>query len=142
MIIEGFYKKDGKFWISEIPTIDFMDQGTTKKECLTFTASAIKDLVEVDGFEVTIKDNGHGHFVLSSNMPRVLLLFILKRIRESRGLSIREAAKKLGHKSHTEYARHESGKTKVGAEVLGTYLSGLSDDAFALSIVKTDKVAG
>jgi hypothetical protein len=40
MKLVGNYFKDEKFWIAEIPFVNFMDQGRSKSECLAHISSA------------------------------------------------------------------------------------------------------
>lgn len=134
MKLQGHYYKDGKFWISEIPFISLMDQGTTKAKSLDMIKSSIEELLGNAKLKCQISDLGNGEFVVSSNNVKLLTCFVLKRIRESQGLSIREVSSKLGHKSHTEYARHESGKTAMTVETFNDYVESLTDKELVIKI--------
>lgn len=127
MKIEGRYFKDGKFWISEIPLISLMDQGKSKTESLKMIKSAVEELMHESGLKCTLDDTGDGEFLLSSQDTKLLGCFVLKRMREAHGLSIREMSAKLRHKSHTEYARHESGKTAMTLETFNHYIEVLTE---------------
>jgi predicted RNase H-like HicB family nuclease/DNA-binding XRE family transcriptional regulator len=126
MKLEGTYKKDGKFWISEIPFIQFMDQGISKKECLAMVKSAIETLVNKKGFSCEVEDVGEGQFLLSSDDTGMLASFIFKRLRESNGLTIRDMAKRLHLKSPTSYARHENGHTAITMDKFGEYVHAIT----------------
>lgn len=134
MKLPGKYYKDGKFWITEIPVIDFMDQGKTKAEALKLAGEAIALLVNKKGFTCKVHDDGDGEFILSSDDTGALLSFILKRMREAKGLSIRDVREVLGTKSHTEYARHESGKTSMTIDKFTSYVKAISKKDVVLSI--------
>lgn len=134
MKLQGNYFKDGNFWLSEIPLIDFMDQGKTKKECLTLVKSAIEALVNVPGFKVEVEDCNDGTFLLSSSDNKVLLSFVLRRLRESKGMSIRDVADKLGLKSHTEYARHEKGEVALTMDKFNKYVNAISEKDIVIRI--------
>lgn len=99
MKLLGNYFKDGKFWIAETPFVNFMDQDRSKSECLAQISSAIEELINVSEFDCSIQDLGNGEFVLSSENTKLLSCFILKRLREAEGISIREMSKRLGIKS-------------------------------------------
>lgn len=134
MKLQGTYSKDGKFWLSEIALIDLMDQGKTKAGSLKMIKEAVELLINKDGFTCEVKDLGHGEFILSSNDAKTLISFVLKRLRESEGLTIREVGERLGHRSHTEYARHESGQTAMTFETFNKYVSAISNKDLVLKI--------
>jgi hypothetical protein len=126
MKLQGKYYKDGGFWIAEVPFIQLMDQGRTKRECLGMIAASIKDLIGNSGLQLEVDDHGAGVFSLSSPDAQAYAAFILRRLREAHGLTIREVAEALGMKSHTEYARHESGKTGMTIENFNRYVKALT----------------
>lgn len=134
MKLLGNYYKDGNFWISEIPFISLMDQGKTKASSLKMIKSAIEELMKESKLKCEIVDIGSGRFVLSSKDVKLLTCFVLKRIREAQGLSMREVATKLGLKSHTEYARHESGLTAMTVETFNRYIEALTDKELVIQI--------
>lgn len=134
MKLKGNYYKDGSWWLAEIPSIQYLEQGKTKSELFELVKSGIQLLMEDTPFKCTVEDQGEGEFILSSDNPRVMGCFIIKRLREAQGLSIREVAQKLGHKSHTEFARHESGKTAMTLETFNKYVQALSDKDIVILI--------
>ena len=132
--LQGKYYKDGKYWISEIPFIYLMDQGKTKSESLKMIRSSVEELMTNSGFECQIEDKGDGEFVLSSENVKLLTCFVLRRLREAQGLSIREVSALLKHKSHTEYARHEAGTTAMTLETFNRYIEALTDKELVIQI--------
>ena len=134
MKLQGRYFKDGKFWISEIPFISLMDQGKTKSESLKMIRSSVEELMFDFGLKCEIEDIGNGEFVLSSENVKLLTCFVLRRLREAQGLSIRDVSSKLKHKSHTEYARHESGVTAMTLETFNRYIEVLTDKELVIKI--------
>ncbi len=134
MKLLGTYSKEGKFWISEIPFINMMDQGKTKIESLKMMKASVEELINQDAFSCQVEDLGHNEFVISSNDSKTLCCFILRRLREGRGLSIREVANQLGNKSHTEYARHETGKTAMTFETFNHYVEIISEKELLIKI--------
>lgn len=134
MKIKGRYYKDGTWWLAEIPSLNYMDQGRSKAELLKMLKSGIELLMAETPFKCLIEDLGDGEFILASDNVKVMSCFILKRLRESQGLSIREVASRLGHKSHTEFARHESGQTAMTLETFNKYIEALSDKELIIQI--------
>ena len=114
----GKVYKDGKFWLAEVPILDAMTQGHTKKDAFTMVKDLLETLVNRPGFTVTVHPGKHGEFEVSSNDPRGLISLLLRRQREKSGLSLSEAAERLGAKSRNAYARYEQGISMPGLEKL------------------------
>jgi len=114
MKLEGKVFKDGKFWLSEVPILDLMTQGTSKSDAIDMMASAIKDLAEErKGLKISIESTEGQTFVLGTNNPDKLISLILKRQREKEGLSIADVVNRLGFSSRNAYARYETSKVKL-----------------------------
>ena len=105
----GKVYKDGKFWLAEVPLLDAMTQGHTRKEAFVMVADLLESLVNRPGFSVTVHPGKHGDFEVSSTDSRRLISLFLRRQRERSGLSLSEAATRLGAKSRNAYARYEQG---------------------------------
>ena len=110
MLFKGKIWKDGRQWLVEVPLLDVMTQGRTKKEALEMIKDAIEELVNRKRFSVRVYPGKHGDFEIGSDSPLIVAL-LLKRQREMRGLSLAEMVKRLGQKSKTAYARYEQGKS-------------------------------
>ncbi len=134
MRLVGNYYKDGKFWLCELPFIQLMDQGRTKKECLIMIKDAIEILINDKEFKCEVTELGNGKFAVGTSQVKTLAAFVVRRLREAQGLTIREAGTLLGMKSHTEYARHESGKVAMNMETFNRYVEVLSSKEITLQI--------
>ena len=77
-----------------------------------------ESLVNRQGFKVTVHPGKHGDFEVSANDPRLLIILFLRRQREKSGLSLSEAAERLGAKSRNAYARYERGTSMPSLEKL------------------------
>lgn len=110
--------KDGKFWLAEVPLLDAMTQGHTRKEAFLMAKDLLESLANRPGFSVTVHPGKHGDFEVSSNDSRGLISLFLRRQREKSGLSLSEAAKRLGAKSRNAYARYERGTSMPSIEKL------------------------
>jgi hypothetical protein len=109
MRLHGRLYKDGKFWLAEVPMLDAMTQGRTRKEALVMVIDLVETLANRPGFAVQVHAGKHGAFEVSATDTRGLLSLVLRRQREGRGLSLAEAAARLGAKSRNAYARYERG---------------------------------
>lgn len=110
--------KDGKFWLAELPLLDAMTQGHTRKEAYAMVEDLLESLANRSGFKVTVHPGKQDDFEVSSNDPRVLISLFLRRQRERSGLSLSEAAERLGAKSRNAYARYERGTSMPSLEKL------------------------
>ncbi len=127
MRFEGRIWKDGKHWLVEIPVLNAMTQGRTKKEAFDMAADLVETLVNVKGFTVQVHPFQGDNFELSSNNPRLMLALMLKRQRQRHGLSLAQVARKLKASSRNSYARYEQGLSMPTVEKLAELLSAVSD---------------
>ncbi len=114
----GKVYKDGKFWLAEVPLLDAMTQSHTRKGAFVMVKDLLETLVNRPGFSVTVHPGKHGDLEVSSNDPRGLISLFLRRQRERSGLSLSEAAVRLGAKSRNAYARYERGTSMPSLEKL------------------------
>ncbi len=82
MRFQGQVYKDGKFWLAEIPMLDAMTQGYTKKEAYVMVKDLIETLVNRSEFSVEVHPVKHGTFEVSSSDTRVMISLMLRRQRE------------------------------------------------------------
>ena len=114
----GKVYKDGKFWLAEIPLLDAMTQGHTRKEAFVMVKDMVESLVNRPHFSITVHQGKRGNFEISANDSRWLISLFLRRQRERSGLSLSEAAARLGAKSRNAYARYERGTSMPSLEKL------------------------
>jgi len=122
MRFSGRIYKDGKFWIAEIPILDLMTQGRTKKEAYEMVADMLETIVNKDGFKVNVFKGSDNTFEVGSLESRYLTGLLLQRKREISGLSLSEVASRLGASSHNTYARYEQGRSVPTLEKLNNLL--------------------
>lgn len=128
MRLAGRVFKVGKYWAIEVPILDVVTQGHTKKEAYEMIADAIESLVNKKGFKVEVFPGKGPYFELGSTDLLTLTAFLLRRQRMKQGLTLVEVAKRLGAKSHNTYARYEQGKSIPTIEKFNKLLSALSPD--------------
>lgn len=109
MRFAGRLTKEGKFWLAEVPLLDAMTQGRTRKEALDMVADLVETLANREGFKIEVHAEGRGDFEISASEPRYMTALMLRRQRETAGLSLAQAAERLGVKSRNAYARYERG---------------------------------
>lgn len=123
MELEGTLKKDGKFWIIEIPSLNLMTQGKTKKEALEMIVDAVAGLAECyfesemeESMVIQATEYEKGVIGLSATDSKILLALSLRRQREKSGSTVRQAAERLGSSSPNAYAQYERGDRNFSIE--------------------------
>jgi predicted RNase H-like HicB family nuclease len=128
MRLSGHIYKSGKQWIAEVPLLEAMTQGHTRKEAFEMIADWVETMVEHRGFSVAVHSGPNGQFEISSNDPQRLIALLLRRQRERTGLSIAEAAKRFGSRSPSAYARYERGESLTSLRKLDELLYAIAPD--------------
>ena len=125
MELEGKVWKDpdSSWWLVEIPFLDVMTQGKTRKEALAMIKDAVMELLK-DSYESFLDE----HFILTVNRyedgviglgasdDKVLFALGLKRQRLRSGSTIRDVSRRLKSKSPNAYARYERAQTRPSIE--------------------------
>ena len=125
MKFQGNILKDGKFWLANIPFLELMTQGSSKKELLLMVEDLFITLANSKGFEVNVKCTKEGILEVGSNDNKIMVGLLLKRKRELANLTIQEVATRLGSNSKNAYARYEQGKTLPSIDKLQELLSAI-----------------
>ncbi|MCY3838407.1 MAG: helix-turn-helix domain-containing protein [Gammaproteobacteria bacterium] len=127
MRLIGNVYEDGKFWLAEVPLLDAMTQGRTKREALEMAKDLVESLANRPGFSAVVHPGKGGDFEVSSTDVRGMIGLVLRRQRERSGLSLAQAAQRLGVKSRNAYARYEHGTSVPTVEKLGQLIKAVSD---------------
>lgn len=109
MRFQGKLYKQGRFWLAEVPVFDAMTQGRSRKEALEMIADWFVSMVDRARFTVDISRIGRDEFEVASSDAGTMISLLLQRQRQKSGLSLAEAARRLGAKSRNAYARYEQG---------------------------------
>lgn len=134
MRFSGRVFKVGRFWAIEVPVLEVVTQGHTRKEAFEMIADAIETLVNKPGFRVRVYKRRDEYFEIDANDQAVLIAFLLKRQRVKNGVTLAEVATRMGAKSHNSYARYEQGLSVPTVEKFAALLAAVSPDKdFVLS---------
>jgi len=126
MRFEGKLTRDGRFWLAEIPLLEAMTQGRSKKEALTMIGDWLETMVNKHGFRAEVHPQGGDEFEVSSNDTAAMTALLLRRIRTASGKSLREVASRLGASSRNAYARYERGEVVPTLEKLDALVKAAS----------------
>ncbi|HEX4840398.1 MAG TPA: type II toxin-antitoxin system HicB family antitoxin [Rhabdochlamydiaceae bacterium] len=123
MELEGKVWKDGKFWLVEVPILDAMTQGKSKKEALKMIEDSLGGLIESYFEDRSAKKLGVRAFLreddvigITAKDAKILLSLSLIKQREKSNSTIREVAERLGSKSPNSYAQYEKARVSVTLE--------------------------
>src|SRR5258706_13183428 len=67
MTFSGNVYRDGRFWLAEIPALDAMTQGRTRKRALEMAADWLETMVNRHGFRAEVCPRKGGTFEISGN---------------------------------------------------------------------------
>jgi predicted RNase H-like HicB family nuclease len=126
MRFEGRLVHDGQHWLAEIPVLDGMTQGRTRKEALTMAADWLETMADREGFRAEVHPGSNNEFEISGSDPAAMTALLLRRRREASGSSLAEVASRLGASSRNAYARYERGETVPTVEKLDALLKAVS----------------
>ena len=115
--------KNGGLWLVEVPALDLMTQGRTRREALEMIADAIEGFVDKRGFRADVHTGPDDTIEVGSTDTAALTALFLRRRRQASGLTLAEVAARLGARSHNAYARYEQGRSVPTVEKLVELLS-------------------
>jgi len=128
MRFQGKVSRDGKWWLAEIAVFDAMTQGRTRKEALEMIVDWFVTLADRRGFSVQVHQTGKHDFEVSSDDARTMISLLLQRQRQKSGLTLAQAAERLGVRSRNAYARYEQGASVPTVEKLDQLLRAIAPD--------------
>ena len=85
-------------------------------------------MVDRKDFSVRIHSTGGDDFEVSSDDSRTMISLLLQRQRQKAGLTLAQAAQRLGAKSRNAYARYEQGVSVPTVEKLDELLRAIAPD--------------
>jgi DNA-binding transcriptional regulator YiaG len=123
---EGKVSRDGRFWLAEIPLLDAMTQGRTRKEALEMIADWLETMVNRQGFQAQVHARGRAEFEVAGSDAAAMTALLLRRLREASRLTLSEVASRLGATSRNAYARYERGDAVPTLEKLDALVKAVS----------------
>ncbi|HEX7154954.1 MAG TPA: helix-turn-helix domain-containing protein [Thermoanaerobaculia bacterium] len=138
MRFEGKVFRDGRWWLAEIPLLDAMTQGRTRKEALAMIGDWLETMVNRDDFKAEVHSRGAAEFEISGTDAGAMTALLLRRRREASGVSLREVATRLGATSRNAYARYERGDAVPTVDKLDALLKAASPEIDFVIRASTD----
>lgn len=139
-MFKGIVYKGKSFWLIEVPALDLMTQGHTKKEAYLMIADAVESLVDKKGFKAAVSHLSHNEFILSAKDATALIALLLKRQRAKYGLSLSQVAKRLQCSKNT-YAQYEQGRNLPSLKKVREFIEAMSKNeaTFVCNVVEEIK---
>lgn len=132
-MFNGKVWKEDNFWLVEIPALNVMTQGRSRKNALFMIKDAIEELVDEKGFRVKVVPADRGNeFIIYANDVAPLVALMLKRQRMKNGLSLADMQQKLHAKSRNAYAQYEQGRSVPTVQKLVEFLSAMGEMALLM----------
>jgi len=126
MRFEGKVAHEGRFWLAEIPLLEAITQGRTRKEALEMVVDWMETMINRKGFTAQIHPRNKSEFEVSGSDAAAMTALLLRRRRESSGASLRDVASRLGVSSRNAYARYERGDAVPTVDKLDALLKAAS----------------
>ena len=122
MRFAGRLIRDGRWWLAEIPLLDALTQGRTRREALDMVKDWLETAVNRADFQATVHERGRTEFEVSGSDATSMIALLLRRRRAASGASLRDMATRLGATSRNAYARYERGEAAPSLEKLDALL--------------------
>ncbi|HSX10912.1 MAG TPA: helix-turn-helix domain-containing protein [Chlamydiales bacterium] len=121
MEIQARVWKDGKFWLVEIPSLDAMTQGKSKADAIRMAKDLVTEMIQSyfktkGDVKVVVSNQSKDTLCITATEVKLLTALVLRRQREKSGLTVKEAAERLGSKSPNSYAQYERGLISVSID--------------------------
>jgi len=84
----GRVYKEGKWWLAEIPVLEAMTQGRSRKEALEMVSDMMESMINKKGFKVEVLLGAKNEFEVGSKDIKPLIRLLLQRKRQTSGLSL------------------------------------------------------
>lgn len=118
----------GRYWAVEVPILDVVSQGRTKKDALVMIAEAVESLANSPGFKLDVFPGTRDYFEVGSKDQATLTALLLRRARQREGLTLAQVAQRLGATSINAYARYEQGRSIPTVDKLSQLFSAVTSD--------------
>jgi len=109
MLVGTVTKQEGIWWSAHCDIAGIFTQGKSKADAMRALADAFEDVVNRDGFKVTVTALDGDELRVEASDPARLLGVVLRYQREAHHLSLADVAKRIGASSRNAYARYEHG---------------------------------
>ncbi len=137
MMIPGEIEKEDALYSTAVEALGAYAHGKTRRAACDTLARVVLEIAAdhrpLDGFKVTVADDGEATIYLTSNDPVRLTSMLLRCQREHSQMSLADVALKMGGVTRSAYAQYEQGRREPSIGKLHELLEAVAPD-FVLTI--------
>jgi DNA-binding transcriptional regulator YiaG len=128
MRFQGRVFKDGRHWLAEVTVFDALTQGRTRADALDMMSDWFETMMGSTCGSVRTISVNRAEFEVATADAKAMISLLLRRQRQKSGLSLADAAARLGASSRNAYARYEQGRTVPTVAKLDELLKAVAPD--------------
>jgi len=128
MMLHGRIFKDGPGWAAHCDALGAFTQGRTRKDAISMLAELVELKVGQKGFLAKVDEIGGEDVLITGSNPAQLFGGLLRYQRQRRGVSIAEAADRVGVSSRSIYARMERGEHSPRLDTMQAAIAAIAPD--------------
>ena len=128
MRFQGKLLKEGRYWLAEVAVFDALTQGRTRADALCMMRDWFETILGSSSGSVRTIAVTRTDFEVVATDAVAMISLLLRRQRQKSGLSLADAAARLGASSRNAYARYEQGRTVPTVAKLDELLKAIAPD--------------
>jgi predicted RNase H-like HicB family nuclease len=128
MRFQGRLLRNGRYWLAEVAVFDALTQGRTRADALSMMSDWFETMLGSESGSVRAMAASRTDFELIGGDAAEMISLLLRRQRQKSGLSLADAAARLGASSRNAYARYEQGRTVPTVAKLDELLKAIAPD--------------
>jgi DNA-binding transcriptional regulator YiaG len=128
MRFQGTLLRNGRYWLAEVAVFDALTQGRTRTDALDMIGDWFETMLGSTSGSVRAIAVTRTEFELVAADAVGMISLLLRRQRQKSGLSLADAAARLGASSRNAYARYEQGRTVPTVAKLDELLKAVAPD--------------
>jgi transcriptional regulator with XRE-family HTH domain/predicted RNase H-like HicB family nuclease len=144
MMIPGEIRRTGSYYAAMVEVLGAYAQGTTRESACTSLAITVQEIATdhrpLEGFQVTVTDDGDATLYLTSNDAGRLIATLLRCQRELHDMSLADVAEATGARSRNGYAQYEQGRADPSITKLQDLLDAVAPDLAVAIVPRTARV--
>jgi DNA-binding transcriptional regulator YiaG len=128
MRFQGRLLKSRRSWLAEVAVFDALTQGRTQADALRMMSDWFETMLGSSSGSVRTIAATRTDFEVIAGDTAAMISLLLRRQRQKSGLSLADAAVRLGASSRNAYARYEQGRTVPTVAKLDELLKAIAPD--------------
>ena len=122
MRFEGTITHEGRFWLAEIPLLDALTQGRTRKEALEMVPDWLETMINRPGFTAEVHPRGKAEFEVSGSDAAAMTALDIKDASAFDEGTLRTAVLAAIAANTKAVAEFKAGKTAAANSLIGNVM--------------------